>query len=314
MADPSSQHLSQSPEPPAAPHLGILDAMGDGLYVVSPERRITYWNPAAARITGYEPTDAVDRWCGDGLLNHIDEHGEPLCGTRCPLVATMHDGERRTVHAFLHHKEGHVVPVRVTAAPLRDADGAIVGAVESFSDDAELAAVRAHLDVARRTALTDALTGLGNRRFFDQDLERRLALWDRDQQVFALIAADIDGFKSVNDTHGHEFGDDVLRVVARSLAAAVRGTDTVFRVGGDEFAVLAGPITHEDLAALTARLAMVVPAGRYGGARSSVRVSITVGCAIVGPGDDGPALRTRADTMLYDAKRARPAAAMPKPA
>jgi len=292
--------------PGGTPARTVLDAMGDGLYVVSPQRAITYWNPAAERITGFTAEDALGRWCGDGLLNHVDELGEPLCGVRCPLAATMRDGHRRTVHAFLHHQEGHVVPVRVTAAPLRDDEGTIVGAVETFSDDGDLAAVRAHLDLAQRTALTDALTGIGNRRFFDQDIERRFALWDREGQRFALITADIDGFKAVNDTYGHEFGDHVLQVVSRSLAAAVRGTDTVFRTGGDEFAVLAGPITQEDLAALAARLAMVVPAGRYGGGRPGLRVTLTVGCATVQADDDAATLRTRADRALYAAKAARP--------
>lgn len=314
MTDLPVEHLSQSPEPRPTPHPGIVDALGDGLYVVSPDRAITYWNPAAARITGYQPADAIGRWCGDGLLNHVDEQGQSLCGHRCPLVATMRDGERRTVHAFLHHKEGHVVPVRVTASPLRDADGTIVGAVETFSDDAELVAVRERLSAAQQASMTDALTGLGNRRLFDQDLDRRLALWARDQQVFALIAGDIDDFKGINDTRGHQFGDQVLQVVARSMAAAVRGTDTVFRTGGDEFAVLAGPITQADLAALAARLAMVVPAGRYEGGKPGVRVTITVGCAIVHPGDDAESLRARADGMLYAAKRARPAAAAQRPA
>jgi len=300
----SPDPLPHGPGSPAPPE--IVDAMADGVYVVSQQRSITYWNPAAERITGFAPGDALGRWCGDGLLNHVDEEGRPLCGLRCPLVATMRDGQRRSVHAYLHHREGHVVPVRVTAAPLRAADGTITGAVETFTEDYDLVSVRADLTSAEARALTDALTGIGNRRFFDRDLDRRLALWRRDRQLFALVAADLDGFKAVNDVHGHEVGDRVLQIVAKSLAGAVRGTDTVFRTGGDEFAVLAGPITREDLAALAARLAMVVPASRYGGT-PPIRVSLSIGCALVEPNDDARSLRVRADQALYAAKRGRPA-------
>ena len=281
--------------------------MAEGLYVVDTERRITFWNPAATRVSGYGAEQVVGRWCGDGLLNHVDEQGASMCGENCPLRATMDDGQVRTTRAYMHHARGHLTPVRVTASPLRDESGTIIGAVETFADDTQVRAVEQRLRTAERLALKDPLTGLGNRRAFDRSLEQRFAAWTRHELYFAALAIDVDRFKAINDTHGHDAGDGVLNVIANSLANAVRATDALFRTGGDEFAVLTGPITATEAAELAARLRMVVSASRYAG---TISVSISVGAAIVRKGDDAATLLRRADERLLKAKRSEGAEAV----
>lgn len=280
----------------------FIDAMADGLYAVDRDRRILAWNPAATRLTGFQPTDVIGRRCGDGLLNHVDEQGEELCGDRCPLLATMADGAQRTTRAFVHHADGYVAPVRVTASPLRDATGAVVGAVETFLDDRDVRAVEDRLAEAERAALIDPLTGLGNRRHADALLAAREADWTREGRSFAVIAVDVDHFKQINDAHGHPVGDGVLSTLAQSLARTVRPGDGVFRVGGDEFLVITGPITLVDLSSLAGRLRTAVSASRYPG-DPPVRVTISVGCALVREGDGASDVALRADERLFLAKR-----------
>ncbi|MBP9826841.1 MAG: PAS domain S-box protein, partial [Thermoanaerobaculia bacterium] len=82
----------------------ILDHLYDGLYVVDQERTIVYWNPAAARLTGYTSEQMVGRHCFDNLLNHVDAAGCSLCQGRCPLVATMGDGDAREALVYLRHQ------------------------------------------------------------------------------------------------------------------------------------------------------------------------------------------------------------------
>ena len=113
-------------------HRRVLDALPEGLYVTDRERVITYWNQAAQQITGYTPDEAIGRWCGDGFLNHVDDNGVVLCGSRCPLLASIGDGQTRTVAISLHHRDGHLVQVQVTASPLHDQGGQTVGAIETF--------------------------------------------------------------------------------------------------------------------------------------------------------------------------------------
>ena len=293
-------------------HSALLDAMSDGVYAVDTARRITYWNPAAGRISGYPAQRVVGRWCGDGLLDHLDENGASMCGASCPLKATMEDGASRSVRVYLHHAEGHMTPVRVTAAALRDKSGAIVGAVETFTDDSHLITLEQRLEEAEQLALVDPLTGIGNRRNLDLGFERRYSDWHRHAHPFAVLAIDVDHFKAINDTHGHDVGDTVLVVIARSLAGAVRTGDQVFRAGGDEFVVLTGPITAEELSTLAARLRMVVSAGRYPG-NPPLRATVSIGCALARDGDQAASVPLRADTRLLQAKRSGRDASISEP-
>ncbi|MDO8119729.1 PAS domain-containing protein [Isoptericola sp. b490] len=113
-------------------HRRVLASLRDGLYVTDRNRVITFWNAAAHQITGYPSDKAIGRWCGDGFLDHVDDDDVALCGSRCPLLASMSDGQTRTVAVSLKHRDGHRVRVQVTASPLHDHTGHVIGAVETF--------------------------------------------------------------------------------------------------------------------------------------------------------------------------------------
>ena len=279
----------------------LIRSMAEGMYVVDRDRTVTFWNEAAEGITGYSTEQMVGRWCGDGRLNHVDEAGAPLCGTRCPLRATIDDGQTRSVRIYLHHREGHLVPVRVTAAALRSPEGRIVGAVETFSDDSAMSSTLDKLDEAHRLAATDALTGVGNRRHLDSCLVRRMADWTREERRFGALMIDLDHFKTVNDTRGHLSGDTVLSTVAHSIAHALRGGDDVARFGGEEFVVLTDATTDEELGALAARIRMVIAQGRYA-ELDDLALTASVGGALVRTGDTSRDLMGRADGALLAAK------------
>jgi diguanylate cyclase (GGDEF)-like protein len=161
-----------------------------------------------------------------------------LCGKLCPLLATIRDGRHREAHAFLRHKDGHRKPVCVRAAPLRDEGATIIGAVETFHDDSAVVDTRRHAQELERASMRDSLTGVGNRRLGEVVLDGHLQQHRRLERPFGVLFIDIDRFKNVNDTFGHETGDDALRVVAHTLAATSRNQDQVIRWGGEEFLVL----------------------------------------------------------------------------
>ena len=89
----------------------LIDNLYDGVYFVDRERVITYWNKGAERITGYKDRQVIGRCCGDNVLNHVDAAGVELCRSHCPLAACMEDGLPREVEVFLHHADGHRMPV-----------------------------------------------------------------------------------------------------------------------------------------------------------------------------------------------------------
>ncbi len=286
----------------AIDHAKLIEAMSDGMYVVDRTRTITFWNGAAERITGYAQHNAIGRRCGDGMLNHIDESGNPMCGTHCPLLATMEDGKTRTTRAYAHHRDGHLVPVRVTAGALRDESGEIVGAVETFTDDSAMKATERRLEETEQLAMTDPLTGLGNRRLMEERLAARLRVGSA-KGSFAVFVVDLDHFKAINDTHSHAIGDDVLSVVAHSLSAMVRTGDDVTRFGGDEFLIVTGPMSEGALEAFATRVCIAVNKSWIKSGTSRVKVTASVGATLSRETDTPESIVLRADRALYEAKR-----------
>lgn len=112
----------------------ILDSLHDGLYFVDPQRRITYWNKGAERITGFLAKEVVGKCCRDNILTHVDGDGRPLCLIGCPLSGTFEDGQDREAEVYLHHKDGHRIPVLVRISSLHADDGSLVGGIELFTD------------------------------------------------------------------------------------------------------------------------------------------------------------------------------------
>ena len=282
----------------------VLDAIGDGVYVVDPRRRITFWNSGAERLTGYTAAEAAGRWCGDGMLNHVDDLGESICGTRCPLQETMNDGMRRECRVYLHHKDGYVVPVRVAATPLRDSAGTITGAVEVFVDDTEQRQARRQADRLASLALTDHLSGLGNRAYLDRVLEDRLRALHGAGATFGVLFIDVDHFKRVNDEYGHAVGDRLITVLGTTLARNVapgRPGRAVRRRGvrgGRRRRRHVGP-RHPRRAAADARR----PVGRQRG-RGPSGCEVSIGVAMARAGDTAAMVLDRADQRLLAAKRA----------
>lgn len=167
------------------------------------------------------------------------------------------------------------------------------------------AADAARLARLEREVIVDPLTGVYNRRFLDDQLPREIALAARSRADLSLLVADIDLFKTVNDTHGHAVGDHVLAVAAARLGAGVRDTDILVRYGGEEFVVIA-PGTDAATAGLLAerlcaRIALS-PVRCPGGA--TVPITVSIGAATLRAGETAGDIFRRADAALYAAKRA----------
>lgn len=283
-------------------HRTIVENLADGVYLVDPDRKITYWNHGAEQISGYSAQTVVGRHCFDNILGHVDSQGRSLCHTACPLAMTIADGDPREAFIWLKHADGHRKPVRVRTSPVRDGQGRIIGGVEVFSD--ETASLRAEADAARarRDALTDELTGLPNRRLFDAALIGRLENLTRYGWQFGLLIADLDHFKEVNDEFGHVFGDAVLVGVASTLRGAVRAGDVLARWGGEEFSVLVESSDEATLADAAERLRLLVSKSEVRRDGISRTVHVSVGGALARLDDSAETLFARADTALYGAK------------
>jgi diguanylate cyclase (GGDEF)-like protein/PAS domain S-box-containing protein len=282
----------------------IIENMYDGVYLVDPQRRILFWNKAAERISGFPAEKVIGSHCFDNILNHVTENGTQLCQTGCPLHATLADGQVREAEVFLHHADGHRVPILVRTAALKDREGKITGAVEVFSDNSLLFSTRHHMRKLQETVSLDPLTGIGNRRRMETRLQYALAEFQQHRLRFGILFIDIDYFKRVNDTHGHDVGDQVLRMVANTLRKNIRGDDTVARWGGEEFIVLLSNIELEGLEAVAEKLRVLIKASSITVNGKPLHVTISIGGALIRQEDDIPSLLRRADQNMYQSKLA----------
>jgi diguanylate cyclase (GGDEF)-like protein len=168
----------------------------------------------------------------------------------------------------------------------------------------ELVGTRAGERRARHLAMHDGLTALPNRMHFHERIEKALNGSDPQRPALALLYLDLDGFKAINDTHGHEAGDEMLKIIAARLTRAVRGGDLVSRLGGDEFACLvAGSIGRQHLERLATKVFDAVSAPMKIG-RHELAVRPSIGIAICpADGETAEALLKNADAAMYHAKR-----------
>jgi diguanylate cyclase (GGDEF)-like protein/PAS domain S-box-containing protein len=283
----------------------IIDNLYDGVYFVDRDRVITYWNKGAERITGYPASQTLGRACRDNLLNHVTANGVQLCLNNCPLAAAMEDGNEREAEVFVHHADGHRVPIVIRASPIRDRNGEIIGAVESFSNNSDMMDTRGKLRALRREVTIDALTGVGNRRFLEGRLSAVIAEYQNSTGAAGLLFMDVDHFKLVNDTFGHNTGDMVLRMVAKTLRLALRTTDTVGRWGGEEFIAILYEIQDEDgLRAAAEKVRTLVECSRLDLKEKRLAVTISIGGTLLQPGDTPEQLVQRADELMYQSKQA----------
>lgn len=161
----------------------------------------------------------------------------------------------------------------------------------------------ARSETLEHAALTDGLTGMQNRRYFDDALREYLEEFRRIGKPVGLLILDLDHFKQVNDTHGHDVGDKVLRAVADCLREFTRFHDVVARLGGEEFAVVAPNMDDDLLLKLAERIRKAIATLNVESGNVRLRVTTSVGMAVWDGSEDADSLYRRADRMLYQAKR-----------
>lgn len=283
----------------------ILYNISDGVYFVDRNRRILYWNKGASQLTGYEQSEILGRPCNDNILCHVDGQGNQLCGCGCPLSASISDGQGHNAAVFLHHKQGHRVPVWVRVQPIFGENDSIEGAVEIFSNNTAQVEAERRAAELKRMAFLDPLTELPNRRFVEMSLDTAFQEYRSHRQQFGVLLIDIDHFKQVNDTFGHACGDRVLLEVGKTLKSSLRSSDVIGRWGGDEFLAISRGIEGEQLRMMAGRCAaMVGSAHVLHEGKSRVQASVSIGAAEIRASDSVIDLLQHVDELLYTSKAA----------
>jgi diguanylate cyclase (GGDEF)-like protein/PAS domain S-box-containing protein len=282
----------------------IISGLLEGVMVVDTDARVVLANEAAARLFGVAVHELVGRPLSAVPVDLLDDGGRLLEADCLPLARALRGEEVRSVVVRLVRPDGTLLWIEAHANPLVDEEGGVYGAVASYDD------VTLRVEEDRRNrheADTDPLTGLANRRALERTLASALARASVRGRVAAVLMLDLNGFKAINDSHGHAAGDAALREVARRLRRCVRERDLVARLGGDEFVVLLTDVGGSSGAAQEAcervDAALSAPIVLEQG-EMTLRAAIGVATF---PGDaaDAPSLLAIADRAMYAAKGRR---------
>lgn len=286
------------------PYGEILEELDEGVYFLDRNRKIVYWNKAAELITGFsrEIALAQDTYCS--FLFQVNEYGSELCDLNSPLELTLQDGQPRSAELFFRHKDGYLLAVSLKvfapSGPLQQN----VGAICIFLDKTPQDTLFRELEQLRDKANFDPLTGIFNRRYGEILLTNKLLELQKAGHLFAVLFADIDHFKSVNDKYGHTVGDLVLKTVARTLSSSVRNGDHVIRWGGEELVVvLSGEFDLQALNKIANKLRILVKQSKLSLGEQTVQVTISLGATFATPTDTVDSLLIRADQLMYRSKK-----------
>ncbi|HYB32251.1 MAG TPA: EAL domain-containing protein [Steroidobacteraceae bacterium] len=219
----------------AEPQLLALSALAEAIIATDTDGRITFLNPAAEQLTGSDSTAATGRLLQD-IVSLVDESDRRLLSDPVHQALTGGAAVSLSRRALLvSRSNGSERSIELSAAPIRNSARELLGAVVMLHDVTEMRGLARQMSYQ---ATHDALTGLVNRRELERRLEEAIESSRRGEGQHVLCYLDLDRFKLVNDTSGHLAGDSMLREVAKLLRDAVRDSDTVGRLGGDEFGIL----------------------------------------------------------------------------
>jgi diguanylate cyclase (GGDEF)-like protein/PAS domain S-box-containing protein len=275
----------------------IMEFAPIGMVIVDLDGRLLKVNQSLCDILGY-PREELEGMSFE-QITHPDDLAQDL-GSRRQLLA----GRLPVIRAEKRylHRDGHVVWVQLTAALLRDTHGVPQCFDAQVEDITERKRDRERI---RQLAYYDALTGLPNRRLFKERLDQALLQALRQERTVAVMFLDLDHFKQINDTHGHDVGDALLKIIADRLAACVRGGDTVARQGGDEFVVVLAEISQPDDAARVAEKLAAGVAQPLAIGALTLAPTASIGIALYPThGRDATTLMRHADAALYAVKAA----------
>jgi diguanylate cyclase (GGDEF)-like protein/PAS domain S-box-containing protein len=277
-----------------------LACIGDAVICTDMSGYITFLNPVAERMTGWPLKDATGRLMSE-TFRIVDAITRDSILDPMAKASSQNRAGNLPTNCVLIRRDGYEVFIEDSVAPIRDREGQVTGAIIVFRD---VTATRMLEERLTHSAEHDFLTGLPNRMLLNDRVSQAIALARRNVGRAAVLFMDLDGFKHINDSLGHQIGDKLLQSVAMRLLACVRAPDTVSRFGGDEFVVLIQELRHPEDAGTTAGRLLKAMANVHLIEQHEIHLTVSIGVSIY-PRDakDAETLIRSADTAMYLAKK-----------
>jgi len=276
-----------------------LNSIGDAVLSTDLEGRVTYLNVVAEKITGWTREEAAGKDVDDVLVIIDGSTREPCLN---PLKAALEQNKTvgLTRQCILVRRDGAEFAIEDSAAPIHDQHGVTTGAVIVFHDVSVARAIEVEMS---HLAQHDTLTKLPNRTLLQDRLSQAITTAGRNGTRIAVLFVDLDGFKHINDSLGHAIGDRLLQSVAKRLLASVRTSDTVSRIGGDEFVVLLSEVAHAGDAGVKAGKVLAALNAPLEIDQHNLRVTASIGVTTYPEdGQETAMLIKNADLAMYQAK------------
>jgi diguanylate cyclase (GGDEF)-like protein/PAS domain S-box-containing protein len=276
-----------------------LNSIGDAVMSSDLSGTVTYLNAVAEELTGWPRQEALGHPV-EQVFRIIDSTTRQPAPNPLSLAARNNETVCLTPNCVLIRRDGAEAAIEDSAAPIHDRRGRVIGAVMVFHDVSTTRALSLRMSYL---AQHDSLTGVPNRGVFNDRLTQAITMAHRHREKLAVLFLDLDRFKHINDTLGHDVGDRLLQSVAQRLRGCVRSSDTVSRQGGDEFVILLAEVAHAQDAALCAEKILLVLSAPYRIDQHNLCLTASIG--IVTYPDDGTDTETllkNADFAMYHAK------------
>jgi diguanylate cyclase (GGDEF)-like protein/PAS domain S-box-containing protein len=279
----------------------LIDNMHDGVLFVDVHSHILLWNTGAERLTGVSSDAACGRTFLPTLLDMHNSHQGRIPDEECPIARAMETGIQSIGRVNIMGRQGQYVAVDLHTVPVRRNDGVLQGATVLLHDASPETSLEEKCQALHAQVAKDPLTQVANRAEFDRMLNNFVAAHQESQLPCSLIMSDIDYFKSINDTCGHQAGDAAIITFAHHLKSMCRSGDLVARYGGEEFAILCADCSNASAArkAEMIRKSLAELEHSYLGNKA---ITASFGVTELQPGDTPETMLRRADRALLQAK------------
>jgi len=279
----------------------LIDTMHDGVVFVDTQAKITLWNKGAEQITGISRGAATGRTFAPSLLEMCNHGNRRIHDGSCPVARALRTNSQIRQRLLILGRQGNLVPIDLHAIPVVGSDGGVQGATILLHDAQPEATLEERCEALHAEVTRDPLTKVANRAEFDRMQALFIEAHEQAKQPCSLIMIDIDHFKSINDTFGHQAGDEAIITMASLLTTMCRSGDLVARYGGEEFAVLCADCNNADAARRAEEIRKKLSETPHNNLGNK-RITASFGVTELQAGDNSETMLRRADRGLLMAK------------
>jgi PAS domain S-box-containing protein/diguanylate cyclase (GGDEF)-like protein len=248
-----------------------LNYINEGVYYTDTERKITFWNKTAEKITGYTSEEMVGTYCYDDKLQHIDAKGTKLCTGLCPLAKSIETDTIQEANVFLHHKSGYRLEVAIKTMPIHDEKtGKLIGAIELFTDISNKFNANKKITEIQKEIYIDPTTGCANKHFAKEKLKQCMQKWEKEKITFSVGIIKIE-----NEITNKDETSRLLKAVATTTTNALRPLDNVCRWNKNELIVIVSNINMNNCSPIYDRVKTLIDNSNLEADKSKFKILIS---------------------------------------